>query len=87
MALVFILGQLSIIIVRAPPGFWHHAAGRREAPAENIEWISMFLAKSAKMVAAVTWVWTSFVPVEEAWGVPTPNEVAFWEFGSQAAQK
>ena len=39
------------------------------------------------MVAAVTWVWTSLVPVEEAWGVPTPNEVAFWEFGSQAAQK
>ena len=39
------------------------------------------------MVAAVTWVWTSLVSVVESWVVPTPNEVAFWKFGSQAAQK
>ena len=60
--------------------------GRREAPAEKFECISMFWAKSGKMVAAVTWVWTSLVPVVESWVVPTPNEDAFWELGSQATR-
>ena len=63
-------------IVRAPPGFWHHAA-------VNFEWIFMFFAKSGKSVTAVTWVRTSFLPKAAAAGVPPPNESIVEEIGDQ----